>query len=255
LRKGVRIEGELQTLAVATNRTYNNIDIFRITDDGTVTFVMGQPVTFSDPYGICLYLDAQGRAHAFANSTDGEYQEWLLNPEGILAPQLLGSYRLDSQPEGCTVDDMTGILYAGEEAKGIWTMQADIAAFDGKNLLDVTGQGHLTADVEGMEIYRGSDSLYLIASSQGDNSYAIYDLDNHNKFMGSVRIADNLATGVDGAEETDGLTVTSIPLGPQFPAGMLVVQDGYNRLPVDSQNFKLVSWQAVMDALNAGNNK
>ena len=58
--------------------------------------------------------------------------------------------------------------------------------------------------------------------------------------------------GVDGVEGTDGLDVTSTPLGPEYPAGLLVVMDGENTDPDGStanQNFKLVSWQAVADAL------
>ena len=43
------------------------------------------------------------------------------------------------------------------------------------------------------------------------------------------------------------------PVGPRYPMGLLVVQDGINVAPDASQanqNFKLVSWQNVLDALN-----
>ena len=36
--------------------------------------------------------------------------------------------------------------------------------------------------------------------------------------------------------------------GPEFPRGLLVVQDGDN-LP-ETQNFKLLSWADVVEALN-----
>jgi len=58
------------------------------------------------------------------------------------------------------------------------------------------------------------------------------------------------ASGIDGAEETDGLAATSANLGPGFEQGLLVVQDGFNRLPEERQNFKLVPWRAVAAALN-----
>jgi 3-phytase len=45
---------------------------------------------------------------------------------------------------------------------------------------------------------------------------------------------------IDGASETDGLAVTSAPLGESLPNGLLVVQDGHNVLPKTTQNFKLV---------------
>ena len=34
-----------------------------------------------------------------------------------------------------------------------------------------------------------------------------------------------------------------------YPDGLLVVQDGFNTLPADNQNFKLVSWEQVMQAI------
>jgi 3-phytase len=35
----------------------------------------------------------------------------------------------------------------------------------------------------------------------------------------------------------------------QFPEGLLVVQDGFNEMPDEAQNFKFVSWQQVVKAL------
>ena len=67
--------------------------------------------------------------------------------------------------------------------------------------------------------------------------------------MGSFRVADDETSGVDGTEETDGLAVVPADLGPAFPDGLLVIQDGFNRLPKDNQNFKLLSWRDVLEAL------
>jgi 3-phytase len=41
----------------------------------------------------------------------------------------------------------------------------------------------------------------------------------------------------------------SAPLGPDYPAGLLVVQDGRNLMPAQRQNFKFVSMQDVLDAI------
>ena len=59
----------------------------------------------------------------------------------------------------------------------------------------------------------------------------------------------------DGVQDTDGLDVVSAPLGPRYPMGLLVVQDGVNLAPDGAeanQNFKLVSWQEVLVALHLG---
>jgi len=67
--------------------------------------------------------------------------------------------------------------------------------------------------------------------------------------MIGIRIADTEDGSLDGVQETDGLAVTSETLSADFPMGMLVVQDGYNDLPTEHQNFKLVSWQAIAEVL------
>lgn len=66
---------------------------------------------------------------------------------------------------------------------------------------------------------------------------------------GRFRIGINLAAGIDGVSETDGLEATSRNLGGAYAAGLLVVQDGYKRMPEAPQNFKYVAWDDVARAL------
>jgi len=82
-----------------------------------------------------------------------------------------------------------------------------------------------------------------VASSQGNYSFAVFQRQGDNKYLGSFRIVDG---EIDGAEETDGIEITSTPL-PGYPKGILVVHDGYNRdgRKLKSQNFKLVDWKEV----------
>ena len=54
---------------------------------------------------------------------------------------------------------------------------------------------------------------------------------------------------MDGVSETDGLDVTGANLGPRYPDGLLVVQDGRNLSPRERQNYKYVSWRAIEEAL------
>ena len=68
-------------------------------------------------------------------------------------------------------------------------------------------------------------------------------------YRGSFRVGINPDAGIDGASETDGLEVSSLPFGPAYPKGLLVVQDGRNHMPPEAQNFKLISWQAVAETL------
>ena len=70
-----------------------------------------------------------------------------------------------------------------------------------------------------------------------------------NAHVGSFRIGANLAAGIDGVSETDGLDVSSMAAGPNFPHGLMVAQDGRNVFPPENQNFKLVPWEHVAKAL------
>lgn len=250
LRAGISLDGAAATLAVATNRSNDAMDVFTISERGEVRFAREVPLSFADPYGVCMGLDASGTAHVFVNSTNAQYQHWLLNPDGRLAPRLQGAWELESGPEGCAVDDAAWTLYLGEEEHGVWAMPADAAQANEMRLLDAIAAGHLAADVEGMDVYRAAaGGHYLIVSSQGDNSFAVYDLAWNDSYLGSFRLADHPDGDIDGVQETDGLAVTSLALNDRFPRGLLVVQDGINESPAANQNFKLVSWADVERAL------
>ena len=251
LRQGVVMAEGAATLAVGTNRSERAMDIYRIADDGRVELVLAQPLEIGDPYGICMQLDAAGAAYAWVNGSDGEYEVWRLTNGGELKPERIDTFSLPTKPEGCVVDDPTGIAYIGEEEHGIWKMPAAAGGFAEKTLLDSVDSDRLTADVEGLDIYRGAEgSAILVASSQGDYRFAFYDLNDGDRYLGSVRVADSPASGIDGAEETDGLAVSAVNFGAGLEQGLLVVQDGYNRNPSARQNFKLVPFGAVLEALN-----
>jgi 3-phytase len=54
---------------------------------------------------------------------------------------------------------------------------------------------------------------------------------------------------IDGATHTDGLDISAADLGPEFPAGVLVVQDDEN--DTGGQNFKFVDLRSVIAAIEA----
>ena len=194
-----------------------------------------------EPYGLCMYLDREARPHVIANSKSGLFIDYLIMPNFDLVAR--AQWRTETQPEGCVVDDVRQRLYFGEEGTGIWV--GDLRNMNAVTLLDSVDQPSLVADVEGMSIYHGDDASFLVVSSQGDNSFAVYDLKDR-AYLGSFHVGPGET--VDGVNETDGLDVTAVPL-PGFPKGLLVVQDGYNQLPREAQNFKLVSWSEVAKAL------
>jgi 3-phytase len=202
---------------------------------------------------VCLYRLPSGELGVFANDTDGHVEHHRLRIEGERARlERVAAWRLPSQPEGCVVDEVSGTLWIGEEAAGIWRFPLDATALADGTLAIPAGPEHgLVPDVEGLALLREGERHWLVASSQGDDSYAVFDVTGPLRHLGNVRVVRDLAAGIDGASETDGLALAPTDLGGAFPGGLLVVQDGRNRMPPGPQNFKFVAWADVLAALEA----
>ncbi len=199
-----------------------------------------------EAYGVCLLARADG-LDAFSVLKHGAiHQVRIMLGEGTLSGHTVRSLYLPSQTEGCVADPRTGTLYVGEETRGIWAFPTDPASNAGSLVAEADGR-HLVADVEGLAIMPvGKRGGWLVASSQGDNAYALYRLPDLAP-AGRFRIA----AGKFGAtEETDGIAAAPGNFGPGFAGGLFVAQDGMNE-PA-AQNFKFVSWQKVLRALKEG---
>ncbi|MES2074001.1 MAG: phytase [Pseudomonadota bacterium] len=249
LRQNVQIDQQRYDLAVATQRDDNTLVLFNIDANGDVSEAARFPTGLEKIYGICSYQPAGGGLEVFINDKDGTFLQYRIGrQDGRFASTLLRKFKVASQPEGCVADDRNARLYLGEEKHGVWVTSADAAKPDALSMALPVGP-HLTADVEGMALYRGAKVDYLVVSSQGSSSYVVLDARPPYKVRGGFRIGFNLAAGIDGTSETDGLDVTSANLGGAYAKGMLVVQDGYKRLPDGAQNFKYVAWDDVARAL------
>jgi 3-phytase len=160
-------------------------------------------------------------------------------------------------------DQTTATLYAAQEDIGIWRIPlvgrptllektrefGQPAAYDEETeecapigSVSKDAGKHLSADAEGLTIAYRDAARTLYASSQGDSTFANYritakGLDYRNGF----KVVDGPAA--DGVQHSDGAAVTTKPLGPLFPHGLLAVHDGENT-PGDGDregtNFKLV---------------
>ncbi|NHQ90673.1 phytase [Janthinobacterium lividum] len=253
VRQNISLGGGKVDLAVATQRDDNSMMLFTIDADGVVAEAGRFPTGLKSIYGMCLYQPAGGGVQAFINDKDGTFQQYSIGMNGNkFSATLLRSFKVATQPEGCVADDANARLFLGEETRGIWTTSANAAKPDALTMVLPVG-AQLTADVEGMAIYRKpggkADSGYLVVSSQGDSSYVVLDAQAPYKVRGRFKVGFNLAAGIDGTSETDGLDVTAANLGGAYAQGMLVIQDGYKRLPDGPQNFKYVAWGDVAKAL------
>lgn len=249
VRQRVVLGGDTLDLAAATRRPDSTFAFYAVSGSG-LRKVEGTPVKLSDPYGFCLGVDPRShKAYAFNVGKNGEIAQYELRSEGEgrVSATWVRSLRIASQGEGCVADDATGALWVGEEDRGLWKFQfADLADSVGV-LVDSVQGGRLKADVEGVALYASPEGKgYVLVSSQGDNSYAVYDRGAPHRYRGSFTVLPQNG-GLGGTEETDGIEVVASPLGAAYPEGLFVAQDGFNE--PRNQNFKAVDWRLIRSAL------
>jgi len=253
LRSDFPLGGESVTVVTAGNRTDNSIGIYRIDPvTGLLSDVAARKITVGlEAYGSCMYRDATGRTYSIVNSKAGEVEQWQLIDDGAgqVDAELVRSFDAGSQLEGCVADDEFGRLYIGEETVGIWEYAADPTGGSDRTLVAaVDDLGPLVGEVEGLTIAYGPDGTgYLLASSQGDNTFAVFERTSPHDLVLTFAIGDGSVT--DGVSITDGIDVSTANLGPDFPFGVFVAHDGNN--DDGNQNYKLVPWNEIDSELTS----
>jgi 3-phytase len=242
------------TLLAGSDRTSNAIALFTVdpTEAHSPKLVsLGHIQLPYIPYGICLgAVNSAGETAVFVTTKEGFVHRWLLRTQGKkVTGRYDGAWQLSGKTEGCVVDETSEQLFVAEEAVGLWRF--DLKSHKKKPVLvdSVKPAGSLAADVEGVAIYRGPNSnSYIVVSSQGDNSFHVYDLYGLRS-RGAFKI--DGANGIDEVTHTDGIEI----LGPGridfFPDGLFIAQDDVNddEHQALNQNFKAVDWKQIRSAL------
>ena len=246
LRYGFPVGDQLVDLVTAGDRASDTVAVYRIDPQNrALESVDSFPVGIGI-YGSCMYRSPlDGQHYVFVTSEGGEVEQWQVSDNGAggIEANLVRAFDVGSQSEGCVADDETRYLYIAEEAEGIWKYGAEPGAGSARSLVDSTGPGgHLEADVEGLAIYYASGGEgYLLASSQGSDEFIVYDRQGDNPYVMTFEIVSG--NGIDQVTGTDGIEVSSAPLGLLFPQGLFVAQDTNN--DDGNQNFKLVPWETI----------
>lgn len=249
VRQDLRFEGQRVDLALATQRDEQAMVLYTIDAGGELAEAARLPTGLGDIYGTCLYRTPEGGLDAFVNDKDGRYEHWQITRSGgKYGARLARQFRVASQPEGCVADDRSGLLFVGEEDKALWVTSAKADQPATLEMVMPVGEW-LHDDIEGMGIYHGDKRSYLVVSSQGNSSYVVFDAAPPFKVRGAFRVGMDPVAGIDGASETDGLEVSSANFGGPYTRGMLVVHDGFKRMPEGAQNYKAVAWDDVARAL------
>ncbi|MBD1845558.1 phytase [Cyanobacteria bacterium FACHB-63] len=289
LQYNFELDGVHTDIALATDRNNDKLAIFKvtpnatdgqyledITDSGIGTLFQAEP--FEPPYstdersayGIALYRSpVSGDSFVFVNRREtGDVAQYKLidRGNGAIGIDRVRNFTVptpadtDPQLEGMVVDQETGFLYIGQENIGIWKYEAEPNGGNTGILIDTVkelGGANLTDDVEGLTIYYGKNGTgYLLSSSQGDNTFAVYTRDGFNQFLGRFAVGAN--GSIDSVQESDGADVINLPLGANFPFGLFVTQDGSNdpavlveddgELENINSNFKFVPWENIANS-------
>ena len=257
LREGFMLGGQRVVLVTASDRTHKAIAVYRLDVEARrlISVADGvQPTWQGDPYGQCMYRSPRsGKTYVFINDSNGEKRQWELVDagNGRVRAVRVRDFAFTSQVEGCVADDVTGQLYVAEEDVGLWRLSAEPDGGSAMTMLArISDNPTLKDDMEGVGLYDlGEGRGYLVASSQGNDSYAVFRREGDQAYLGSFIVVADGQRGIDGVSETDGLEITSRNLGPGFEHGAMIAQDGRNVLPGQNQNFKYVPWTLIAAAL------
>ena len=199
----------------------------------------------TEPYGSCVYHSRRtGKSYFFVTNKLGAVEQHLLVDagNGKVKSTRVRSLKVPTTAEGCVADDELGIFYLSEERVGIWKFEAEPNVPTRGKIVARVGQNGLVADIEGLTLYCATGGRgYLIASSQGNSTYKVYDRRDGNRFLLTIQPR---AGRIPAPKETDGIAVTSCPTSRDFPGGVLVAQNGLKRQPTGN-NFLFFRWEEI----------
>lgn len=249
VRSNVDFGGLTFDILAGSNRSSKSIVVFLIDEDGKIDEYPDYEIklTSFEPYGFCLYNNGKS-LFAFVNNKEGDIYQFFIGVDnkGDFYSRLVRKLKLETQVEGMVADDTNDKLYVGEEEAGIYVFDADSNASRKASFIQASAQSNpmISFDIEGLALL---PPHYLIASSQGNFSYAIFNTVS-NDFITSFKIEDGV---IDGVEETDGIEIIAKKLSPEYPAGIFVAQDGFNKIKStdQAQNYKVVNLQKILDLL------
>jgi len=236
--------------AVASLRDNNSLQLFDINVEGELSVGVNTLTDIEEIYGLCMgYNEATEQTSVYVNGKSGVIQQFAVSNNGEM--EKVRELSVPSQPEGCVVDDKTQRLFVGEEDAAVWLFDAAAdSSTSGEPVIFVDQHEELVADIEGVTFANVDSRDLLFVSSQGNDSYIVFEGQAPWSLLSHFRVRTNTELAIDGASETDGIDVTTHSLGKGLEQGAFIVQDGRNRMPEAGQNLKLVPLQSVLEKLN-----
>jgi 3-phytase len=243
--------GETIAIVAVGMKDAQEILLFTVDAETRQLEQIGSVETQAPHTGLCLYFsEITGNYYVFNTAENGSVEQYVIGDDGSgsVGATLARAFNVGSETEGCVADDQLGNLFLGEVAVALWNYDAEPEANRPRRVVDAVGIGHIAEEVKGLTLYTAADGAgYLIAASETDSTFLVYERGGEQAFVGSFSIGEG--EGVDAVEEPNALDVVSLGLGDGFPSGLLVSADDANDSADENNNFKLVSWDAVATAL------
>jgi 3-phytase len=253
---GLSIGNQRIDIAVATERLKSQLRIFRvtaggiadITSTGNTRVLDGRAGEQAAPMGVALYRRAKdGAIFAIVAPKNGPQDAYLaqyrLADDGqgkvkVTFVRYFGTFSGVGEIEAVAVDDALGYVYYADEGNGIHKYHADPDRQDAGRELAHFGREGFRFDREGIAIYARKDGTgYIVCTDQieGNSEYHVFRREGQ---PGSPHDhARELKILRGGADGTDGLEITSSPLGPKFPSGLVVAMNSRGK------NFLIYRWE------------
>jgi 3-phytase len=238
-------------IAVATERNRMSIRVFSLPDmkpidQGGIAVFAGD--SSRAPMGIALYKRPRdGKVFAIVGGKSGPNSGYLAQYELTYARgrvsgtkvREFGTYSGRKEIEAVVVDDALGFVYYSDEGVGVRKYHADPDS--GSAELALFATSGVADDHEGLAIYqRDAATGYILLSDQGANRIQVFPREGA---AGNPNSHPVLAVIPVMARQTDGLDVTSRPLGAAFPKGMLAMMSNRGA-------FHFYRWEGVQAAID-----
>ena len=259
---GLDLDATPTDIAVLTERLGRRLRVYAIARDGSslrdisagkLPILTGAEGDEGAPMGIGLYRRPKdGAVFAIVSPKAGPKENYLWQYRlqddgtgrvGATLVRRFGSFSGVGEIEAIAVDDELGYVYYADEGAGIHKYLADPDAADAGRELAMFATSGFEQDREGIGLYTLADGTgYIVAVDQlpGESIFHVYKREgepgrphDHSKELFRFQV---------GADGTDGLDVTSAPLGPDFPDGLMVAMNSTSR------NFLLVRWRDIAAA-------
>jgi len=237
--------------AVASNDEVGALTWFVISRNAStpVLHIGDTSVEKAEPYGVCLGQDEDGLVAAITYKS-GLVEFWRADQskDADISASLESTLQLPSQLEGCAFDETQNLIFIGEEAFGLYSFAYREEGAEPQIVDSIASSNGLEADVEGVGVYYQPNGGYIVASAQEADRFVVYDRLPPHAPRGIFTVSENQDGSIDAVSHTDGLDVVAAAL-PGYPNGLLVVQDDGNPESGVDQNFKLIDWRVVANAL------